>query len=556
MKKIARFNIVLESINLDWRRQFCRFGKHCAAGRDRRFAALLLSMFILAFCPAASFAAPGRINFSFYDAPIKDVAVMVSELCDISISGSFGDKRMTLIADDVALGEVLPIFRSSLSSVGLTLVKMDWGYVVRPIEQGFDPGSDWAVHNLTYVAAEDVKNAVAAALGTSGTVSAVGPRQILITGPVDQVRKFSAMIRSFDIARTPDVERIPLKYLRVSTAISRLQGMSSGSRTITLIPDYWGRSVIIQGPPADRVLAAETIRNLDQPSPGMVSRLVPLHSQDPAQVLAIISNLFDDVSTHVAGSSLFLFGPSELVEEASRIVAEVDASMHQVRVECVIASMTDQELEELGIRISRIADSSRIQLNNAGIESLLGPGPGLLVDIISGANSISVAARDQRQKGTIISSPTLTALSGQSARIVVGQNVPFIDRKTRTDSGESEFSVVRQDIGVSLSITPKVEGDFVFLKIAQEVSNIDPSARNAVDIITDKKQIESTVKLADGETIFLGGVKSLESGNTREAIPILSALPLIGDAFTYRKKSETNRNIVVSLRPTIIRQQL
>ena len=84
-------------------------------------------MFILAFCPAASFAAPGRINFSFYDVLIKDVAVMVSELCDISISGSFGDKRMTLIADDVALGEVLPIFRSSLSSVGLTLVKMDWG---------------------------------------------------------------------------------------------------------------------------------------------------------------------------------------------------------------------------------------------------------------------------------------------------------------------------------------------------------------------------------------------------------------------------------------------
>ena len=541
MKKIAHFNIVFKSLNLD------------AAGRDRQFAALLLSMFILVFCPAASFAAPGRINFSFYDAPIKDVAVMVSELCDISISGSFGDKRMTLIADDVALGEVLPIFRSSLSSVGLTLVKMDWGYVVRPIEQGFDPGSDWAVHNLTYVAAEEVRNAVAAALGTSGTVSAVGPRQILITGPVDQVRKFSAMIRSFDIARTPDVDRVPLKYIRVSTAISRVQ---ESSKSVFLIPDYWGRSVIIQGPPADRTLAAETIRNLDQPSPGMVSRLVPLHSQDPAQVLAIISNLFDDVSTHVAGSSLFLFGPSGLVEEASRIVAEVDASMHQVRVECVIASMTDQELEELGIRISRLADSSRIQLNNAGIESLLGPGPGLLVDIISGANSISVAARDQRQKGTIISSPTLTALSGQSARIVVGQNVPFIDRKTRTDSGESEFSVVRQDIGVSLSITPKVEGDFVYLKIAQEVSNIDPSARNAVDIITDKKQIESTVKLADGETIFLGGVKSLESGNTREAIPVLSRLPLVGDIFTYRKSSETNRNIVVSLRPTIIRQRI
>lgn len=553
MKRIAYFNIVLESLNLDWRRQFCRFGKHCAAGRDRRFAALLLSMFILAFCPAVSFAAPGRIDFSFYDAPIRDVAVTVSELCSVSISGSFGDKRMTLIADQMELSDVLPVFRSSLSSIGLTLVKMDWGYVVRPVEQGFDPGSDWAVHNLNYAAAEDVRNAVAAALGTSGTVSAVGPRQILITGPVDQVRKFSAMIRSFDIARTPDVERVPLKYMKVSTVISRLQNASS---LVVLIPDYWGRSVIIQGSPADRALVAETIRAMDQPAPGMISRLLPLHNQDPAQVLAIISNIFDDVSTHVAGSSLFLFGPAEHVEEATRIVAEVDASLHQVRVECVIASLTDQELEELGIRISRLTDSSRFQLNNAGLDSLLGPGPGLLVDIISGGNSVSVHARDQKQKGQVISSPTLTALSGQSARIVVGQNVPFIDRKTRTDSGESEYSVVRHDIGVSLAITPKVEGDFVFLKIAQEVSSIDSFARNAVDIITDKKQIESTVKLADGETIFLGGVKSLESGNTREAIPVLSRLPLVGDIFTYRKSSETNRNIVVSLRPTIIRQQL
>lgn len=545
MKRTAYFNCCLSGGTLEAWAKFGRFGQILAKGRGGYLTFLFAILFAL---PAYS----GKIDFSFYDAPVRDVAVTVSELCNVSISGSFGDKRMTLIADDMQLSDVLPVFRSSLSSIGLTLVKADWGYIVRPIEQGFDPGSDWAVHNLTYAIADDVKNAVSAALGTSGTVSTIGPRQILITGPVDQVRKFSAMIRSFDIARTPDVERVPLKYIKVSTVISRLQG-SSGS--VFLIPDYWGRSIIVQGSPSDRALIAQTIKEMDQPAPGMISRLLPLHNQDPAQVLAIISNLFDDVSTHVAGSSLFLFGPAAHVEDASRIVAEVDASLHQVRVECVIASLTDQELEELGVRVSRLTDRANIRLNAAGLDSLLGPGPGLLVDIISGSNSVSVHARDQRQKGQVISSPTLTALSGQSAKIVVGQNVPFIDRKTRTDSGESEFSVVRHDIGVSLSITPKVEGDFVFLKIAQEVSNIDPSARNAVDIITDKKQIESTVKLADGETIFLGGVKSFESGDTREAVPVLGQLPLLGNLFTYRKKSETNRNIVVSLRPTIIRQQ-
>jgi general secretion pathway protein D len=510
---------------------------------------IFCSVLVLLWC---SWAYAGKVNFSFYDAPVRDIAVTVSELTSTSISGSFGEARMTLVADNMELSEVLPIFSSSLSSIGLTLVKMDWGYVVRPTIQGTDPGAGWSVHSLTYSRAEDLKNALLLALGTSGSVSAVGEKQILITGPADQVRKYASMVRALDVERAPDVERFPLKHLRVSTAIERLRAENS---QVKLIPDFWGHAVIVQGSIQDRMLIQATLTAMDQPSPGIDNKVIPIHTQDPEQILSIIRGLYDDVACFIAGKSLLLSGPSDQLAAAERMIAELDGSSVQVRVECVIASLTDQEFEELGIRLSS-SGSISANLNAAGIASLLAPGPGLLVDIVSGSLSTSIASVDTKSRGEVLSSPVVSALSGHAARIVVGQNVPFIEKQTKTQAGESEYSVTRQDVGVTLSITPKVEGDFIYLTVAQEVSNIDPSKTNAVDLITEKKQIESTVKLADGESIFLGGVKSSEKGSTREYVPILGWIPLVGEIFTYRKTTETSRNLVISLRPTIVRQSI
>lgn len=509
---------------------------------------IFCSILFLLFCSTSQ---AGKINFSFYDAPIRDIAVTVSELTNTSITGSFGDKRMTLVADDMELSEVLPIFGSSLSSIGLTLVKMDWGYVVRPVEQGADPGAGWSVHTLTFSRSEDLKTALIAALGTSGSVSAVGEKQILITGPADQVRKYASMVKALDVERAPDVERFQLKHLRVSTAIDRL---SSENSQVKFIPDFWGHAVIVQGSVQDRMLVQATLAAMDQPSPGTDSKVIPIHTQDPAQVLSIVQALYDDVSCFVSGKSLLLSGPSDQLSAAERMISELDSSSLQVRVECVIASLTDQEFDELGVRLSYSGTLSA-NLNSVGFASLLSPGPGLLVDLVSGSVSAAAVASHSHAHGEVLSSPVLTALSGHPAKIVVGQNVPFIDKQTKTTYGESEYSITRQDVGVSLSITPHVEGDFIYLTVAQEVSNIDSSSK-AVDIVTEKRQIESTVKVADGESIFLGGVKSTEKGKTRESIPILGWIPVLGEVFTYRKTTENSRNLVISLRPTIVRQSI
>jgi len=514
--------------------------------KRKTFSSLLIVLLFSAVALA------GPVDFKFYDTPVKDIAVLVSELTNTSISGSFGDKRMTLVANKLDLSEVIPIFSSSLSSIGLTLVKNEWGYVVRPTEQGTDPSEGWSVFPLQYSKSAEVQQALTSALGTSGTVTAVGEHQIAITGPADQVHKYSSMVRAIDVQRSADVERIPLKYIRVSTAIERL---GTDKNEVKLIPDFWGRSVIVQGPIEQRALVRQTLTALDQPSPGIDSRVIPIHTQDPAQVLTIVQSLYDGVSCHVSGKSLFLSGPAEQVSAAEKMIAEIDSSSLQVRVECVIASLTDEEFSELGIRLSSTGKVSA-NLNSAGFASLLSPGPGLLVDLVSGSFSAAAVATESRTHGSVLSSPVLTALSGHPAKIVVGQNVPFIDKQTRTSYGDSEYSVTRQDVGVSLSITPHVEGDFIYLTVQQEVSNIDPSSSKAIDLVTEKRQIESTVKLADGESIFLGGVKSTEKGKTKEYVPILGWIPLVGEVFTYRKTTETSRNLVISLRPSIVRQKI
>lgn len=112
-----------------------------------------------------------------------------------------------------------------------------------------DPDTGWAVHALQYVTAEQVQAAIASALGTSGAVSVVGEHQIMITGSADQVRKYSSMVRALSCGLR-DVERIPVKHLRVSTAIERLKADNSQAK---LIPIPWGHAVIAQGTPAERV---------------------------------------------------------------------------------------------------------------------------------------------------------------------------------------------------------------------------------------------------------------------------------------------------------------
>ena len=159
----------------------------------------------------------------------------------------------------------------------------------------------------------------------------------------------------------------------------------------------------------------------------------------------------------------------------------------------------------------------------------------------------------------LLSTPSIVTLDNQEAEIVVGQNVPFVTGETSTTGSSVDVTnpfrtIERQDIGVSLKVKPQInEGDTITMEIEQEVSNISGSATGAVDIVTNKRSINTTVQLEDGALLVLGGLIDEKVVNTEQKVPGLGDIPIIGALFRTSKSTKVKQNLLVFIRATIIK---
>jgi general secretion pathway protein D len=167
-------------------------------------------------------------------------------------------------------------------------------------------------------------------------------------------------------------------------------------------------------------------------------------------------------------------------------------------------------------------------------------------------------ALEKNVKANILSMPNLITLDNEEARIIVGQNVPFITGQFTTTAsggaaGVNPFQTIeRRDIGLSLRVRPQIsEGGTVRMAIYQETSNIQQSTVSG--LITSKRSIDTNVLVDDGQIIVLGGLIEDTVNDTVEKIPLLGDIPLLGYFFRYQSKQRGKTNLMVFLRPTVIR---
>ena len=167
-------------------------------------------------------------------------------------------------------------------------------------------------------------------------------------------------------------------------------------------------------------------------------------------------------------------------------------------------------------------------------------------------------ALESRGLANILSTPNLMTLDNAEAKIVVGQNVPFVTGSFAQPTGgvaANPFQTIeRKDVGLTLKIKPQVsEGGTIKLDIYQEVSNVVlTSVSGASDLITNKRSIDTKVLVDDGHTIILGGLIEDNKTETEQSVPLLGRLPLIGGLFRYKQKTGKRTNLMVFLRPVII----
>jgi general secretion pathway protein D len=164
----------------------------------------------------------------------------------------------------------------------------------------------------------------------------------------------------------------------------------------------------------------------------------------------------------------------------------------------------------------------------------------------------------------ILQTPQVTTLDNEEAEIKVAQEVPFVTGQftsTGTNNAQGNVNpfqtIQREEVGQILKITPQInEGTAVQLKIEQESSSLTQGVTGAVDLVTNKRTISTTVLVEDGGLIVLGGLISEEAREGESRVPILGSIPIIGELFKTRNGAKDKRNLMVFIRPTILRDGL
>jgi general secretion pathway protein D len=163
--------------------------------------------------------------------------------------------------------------------------------------------------------------------------------------------------------------------------------------------------------------------------------------------------------------------------------------------------------------------------------------------------------------GNILSTPNLLTLDNEEAKIVIGQNVPFVtgqytNANTSASGSVNPFQTIeRKDVGLTLRVRPQIsENGTVKMQIFQEVSSVQASSINsATGLITNKRSIESSILVDDGAIVVLGGLLQDEYSGNQEKVPVLGDVPVFGNLFRSETRSRRKTNLMVFLRPVVIR---
>ena len=187
------------------------------------------------------------------------------------------------------------------------------------------------------------------------------------------------------------------------------------------------------------------------------------------------------------------------------------------------------------------------------LASLLGGVNGFLVGVVKDGWGAVLQAVSTDTNSNVLSTPHLTTMDNEEAFFIVGQEVPIITGSSTGSNNANPFQTVeRQEVGIKLKVTPQInEGDAVQLLIEQEVSSV--SGATSVDIAINKREIKTTVIVDDGGTIVLGGLIDEEVQESVSKVPILGDIPYLGHLFKSTTTSKRKRNLMVFIRPTIVR---
>jgi general secretion pathway protein D len=433
---------------------------------------------------------------------------------------------------------------------------------------------------------------------------------LIIVDRAANMARILSIIRRMDRAGTQGVEVIQLENAAANDVVQMLSTLNQnaqaigGAPPVQVIADDRTNSVLLSGPEPTRLQYRLLITHLDTPSAeGGDTRVEYLNYADAEDLATKLQAQFgagagaapggDGAGGAPAGpisiwadpgtNALVINAPERVRQDMMAVIQKIDIPRLQVQVDAIIVEVSEVKAAELGVTwvLDGSGDDEAVGLTNfsttsGGILQLGAAAAGGTPDPSAIAQGLTLGVGRVRDAGTswaaivsalradsgsnVVSTPTIVTLDNEEAEIRVGQEVPFLTGQF-TNTGAAAGSVnpfqtiQREEVGTRLKITPQInEGNGVKLTIEQETSSIG-AAPGAVDIVTNSRTIQTSVFVNDGDVLVLGGLIDDKLREGEQRVPGLGRIPGLGWLFRARRTDRERSNLMVFIRPTILRDR-
>ncbi len=428
---------------------------------------------------------------------------------------------------------------------------------------------------------------------------------LVVADTAANVQRLSDLVAQLDVQLDTVLELVPLEYAEAEDVVAILnavhgapQHQAQGAGLQPYIAYARTNTLIVRVPPAGIERVRTLIAALDRPDRGPDDvEVITLKFASATDLVPVLQGVLggaaggaatggggaqgrarnpagagsSSIQADEATNTLIIQAPAADLRRLKAVIARLDVRRAQVLVEGIIAELTTERADELGVQWQTNQSSNGwvggtllpgteggpltgAPLEGGGVNLLQGLTFGYLRS--TGDIRVLLRALSNDRYTNVLSTPTLMTLDNTEAEIVVGQNVPFVTGQftNQATTPENPFQTIqRQDVGVVLRVKPQINfGDTVTLELEQEVSSVDTSTSGA-DLITNKRSISTTVLVDDKDIVVLGGLIENDLRENAQKVPLLGDIPVLGQLFRSSRGDLRKTNLMVFLRPSIVR---
>lgn len=426
----------------------------------------------------------------------------------------------------------------------------------------------------------------------AGSVVHYDPSNVLLmTGRAAVVEQLVAIVESVDLPEDHSLDKLLLENASAPQLAELLNNLHSTSRnggkpSAKVVADSRTNALVISGEASAREALLEAARDLDSKqarrsnakviylkhakAENLLEVLTGIDSEGTAAgedapavpAISVLKDVVIKADKHT--NALVINAPPDTLAELESVIAQLDIDRAQVLVEAIIVEVEDAEGLALGVQWfnrygggTRFSDASASANDVAagGMGEALAKVNGLAAGFYRGNWAGLFTALQTNSENNILATPSIVTLDNMEAEFTVGQDVPVLTG-SQTTSGDNIYQTVdRRSVGIKLKVKPQIsKGDAVMMEIEQEVSSVSKDAgKSDLGPTFNTRTVRNAVQVSSGDTVVVGGLLDKSGSEGTQGVPLLSKIPLVGGLFRYQSESSSKRNLMLFIRPTIIR---